>query len=77
MEDKGCTLVCKKCERLWGTPTENCFAKLHNLQVCDDADAFSIDKLSDRVSDDEVSSVDDDIIQRDNKMPGVILIHVF
>ena len=78
MEDKGCTEVCKKCERLWGTPIENCFVKKHNLQACD-ADAFSnngLDELSDRVSNDE-GSLDNYILQRDNKIPDVILIHVF
>ena len=85
MEDPGCTEVCKKCDKLWGTPTENCFIKMHNLLECDvdnedifnntnsgdDLDANNIDEKN--VEDDE----DNAIIQRDNKIPGVILIHVF
>ena len=84
MEDPGCTEVCKKCDKLWGTPTENCFIKMHNLLECDadNEDIFNNTNSGDdldanNIDDKNVEDEDNAIIQRDNKIPGVILIHVF
>ena len=86
MEDPGCTEVCKKCDKLWGTPTENCFVKMHNLlecdadnedifNICDDPDASN--NIIDEKNLNDEEEGDNAIIQRDNKIPGVIFIHVF
>lgn len=31
VKSRGCVEMCKKCERPWGTPTEDCFVKEHNI----------------------------------------------
>ena len=76
MGDQGCTEVCKKCDKLWGTPTTDCYRKKHNLLECKE-DIFET-LTTENIIDEEYENVsDDDILQRDNKIPGVILIHVF
>ena len=82
--------MCKKCDSLWGTPTENCFVKSHSL-----IDFNEDEVLYNTMNDDEkqcnddngnendnlllknVPSDDDSILQKDDNIPPVIFIHVF
>lgn len=77
MEDKGCTQVCKKCDKLWGTPTDSCFVKTHNLVEINEDDLLY---PNNEILDDHQELVDEpyeDILQKDTNFPPVILIHVF
>ena len=69
--------MCKKCDKLWGTPTDFCYAKAdHNVVDCSsEATNESTEK---HLSDDfEEPKFEDSILQKNNKIPPVVLIHVF
>ena len=73
--DPGCTKCCKKCDQLFGTPTDSCYAKEHNV-VDSSSDTCEEEELLETDFNNE-GNVDNAVLQRDNSLPPVILIHVF
>ena len=82
--------MCKKCDSLWGSPTENCFVKSHSLiEFNEDEILFNQMNNDDKEYNDDdgdenddlifkdVSFNDDTILQKDTNMPPVIFIHLF
>ena len=66
--------MCKKCDQLFGTPTDSCYVKDHNVVECssDSAEDESIEANSV-----ETNAKTTEILQRDNSLPPIVLIHVF
>ncbi len=80
MSDEGCTKVCKKCDRKWGLPADECYKKKHNvIEVdSDDDEDFLFGKAVSRTDDSNlnIDNEEDSILQKDHHQPPVILIHV-
>ncbi len=80
MSDEGCTKVCKKCDRKWGLPADECYKTKHNvIEVdSDDDEDFLFGKAVSRTEDSNlnINNEEDSILQKDHRQPPVILIHV-
>ena len=66
--------VCKKCDKLWGTPTDSCYTKAeHNVVECT---SNALTESTERIKVED-TNFEDTILQRNNNIPPVVLIHVF
>ena len=88
--DQGCRKVCRKCAEDWGTQTEDCFRKEHELieigveEVVDESDSDYDDESEDDESD--VLVIRDKFVRKDKKLtklfeilgrfPPIITYHV-
>jgi len=89
---QGCRKVCRKCGADWGTPTDNCFRKEHNIveigaeeEVVDKSDDADCDENSENDEDDDLV-VGDKLVKKDKKLqklfeilerfPPIITYHV-